>query len=123
MHELYITECLLKTARESLPPEVPPEAVQSIIVQVGALDAVVPETLLFLFDSLKGSSGMPNAELQIETIEVLCHCKECGHEFGVELPVFICEHCGSGCVDVVRGRGITLTRIVAEDRSPESVVA
>ena len=81
MHELYIAESILTSTRESLPAEVPAESVRQIWVQVGRLDAVVPETLIFMFDAIKSSHGMPGAELSLESIEVLCRCGECGNEF------------------------------------------
>ncbi|NQS98070.1 MAG: hydrogenase maturation nickel metallochaperone HypA [candidate division Zixibacteria bacterium] len=115
MHELYIAESILASTRESLPAEFLPESVRQIWVQVGRLDAVVPETLIFMFDAIKSSHGMPGAELSLESIEVLCRCGECGNEFEIDLPMFICPECGGGQVEVLRGRGIKLTRINAEE--------
>ena len=115
MHELYIAECVLNSTQESLPDNVLSESVQEIHVQVGQLDAVVPEALTFSFDAIKGSYGMPKAELTIETIGVLCRCSDCDYEFTIDLPLFLCPNCGSGQVKVLQGRGITLTRIIAEE--------
>ena len=115
MHELYIAESILASAREALPAEVLPESVRQVWLQVGKLDAVIPETLTFLFDAIKGSHGMPRAELFLEHIEVYCCCSECNHEFEIDLPMFLCPVCGGGEVEVLRGRGIKLTRINAEE--------
>ena len=115
MHELYITECILKSVIEALPSEVSPSAVQQVRVEVGQLDAVIPDTLMFLFDAIKPSYGMPGAELDLEQIDVLCRCCDCTDEFGIDLPQFICPACGSSQVEVLRGRGITLRHITAED--------
>jgi hydrogenase nickel incorporation protein HypA/HybF len=115
MHELYIAESILKSTRESLPPEVLPAYVQEVRVQVGQLDAVIPETLSFIFDAIKASHGMSQAKLLIEQIEVRCRCRKCDHEFCLDLPLFICPICRSGQVEVLRGRGITLSRIIAQD--------
>jgi len=115
MHELYIAESILASIREALPAEVLPESVWRVQVQVGKLDAVIPESLTFMFDAIKGSHGMPRAELLLEPIEVCCRCNECNHEFGIDLPLFICPVCSGSQVEVLRGRGITLTRIITED--------
>ncbi len=120
MHELYITECILKSVIEALPSEVSPSAVQQVRVEVGQLDAVIPDTLMFLFDAIKPSHGMPKAELLIEQIKVWCLCHGCNHEFGIDLPLFICPLCSSSQVEVLRGRGITLRHITAEDSAGDN---
>jgi hydrogenase nickel incorporation protein HypA/HybF len=115
MHELYIAECILKSVAASLPRDVSSDSVRGIRLQVGQLDAVIPDTLIFVFDAIKGNSGLPNANLSVEQIDVVCRCRACNHEFGIELPVFICPECGSGDVEVLRGRGILLTGISVEN--------
>ena len=120
MHEPYIAECIAKSVSASLPPDVTPASVTQVCVQVGQLDAVVPETLKFSFDAIKSSSGMPRAELQIEEIVVRCRCRDCAYEFGIELPVFICPVCNGSHVEVLQGRGIMLTRITADDAEGEA---
>ena len=115
MHELYIAECILNSARDALPEEVSPASVQQLQVQIGQLDAVVPDNLAFLFDAIKVSHGMPQAELLIEQIGIWCRCLDCFYEFSIDIPLFICPLCGGSQVEVLRGRGITLKRITAED--------
>jgi hydrogenase nickel incorporation protein HypA/HybF len=113
MHELYIAQSILSSVKKSLPENVAAEAVTRVRVEVGQLDAVVSETLLFLFDAIKSESGMPAAELVVETIPVRCRCRACANKFTLELPVFLCPACGSGDTEILRGRGIRLTKITA----------
>jgi hydrogenase nickel incorporation protein HypA/HybF len=115
VHELYLAECILKAVQSSLPPDIEPERVEQVRVQVGKLDAVVPDSLVFLFDAIKSRVQMPNAALHVEEISVLCRCRDCGQDFTVEIPLFICPHCQSSQVDVVRGRGIQLVGISVSD--------
>lgn len=115
MHELYIAECILNSTRESLPAGVLPAAVEEVRVQVGQLDAVVPDTLQFLFDAIKSESGMPNARLTLTTIPVRCRCRGCADEFELTEPLFLCPACGGADVNVLQGRGIMLTGITARD--------
>ena len=82
---------------------------------MGALDAVVHESLVFMFDSIKSSFGMPQIKLSLERIDVICSCIDCLHNFQINLPVFVCPECGGGRVKVMRGRGIRLKRIIIED--------
>ena len=115
MHELYIAQCILNSAREALPDNILPESIRKLQVQVGQLDAVDSENLIFLFEAIKSSQGMSGAELVLETVGVKCRCEVCAHEFGIDAPLFLCPKCGSGRVKVLQGRGITLTRIIAEE--------
>ena len=114
MHELYLAECILRTASRSLPPAVTPHDVQRVCVRVGKLDAVVPDSLRFLFDAIKGNYSMPDAELSIEEEGVSCRCT-CGHLFEVAEPLFRCPVCGSGNVKVVSGRGLVVQSITVKD--------
>jgi hydrogenase nickel incorporation protein HypA/HybF len=114
MHELYIAQSILSSVKKSLPVNVGAEAVTHVRVEVGELDAVVSETLLFLFDAIKAESGMPAAELVVETIPVRCRCRVCDSKFTLELPIFLCPACGSGDTEILQGRGIRLTGITAD---------
>jgi len=115
MHELYLVQSILKSVEKSLPPEVMAKDVAQVRVECGQLDAVVPDTLIFLFDAIKAESHMPNAELLVEQIPVACLCKDCSREFEMELPVFICPDCGNGNVELLRGRGIRLMGITVNE--------
>ena len=119
MHELYVAECIVKSVNSSLPRNIAPALVTQVLVQVGKLDAVIPETLKFSFDAIKKSCGMPRAEFLITEISVRCQCRDCTHEFGIDLPVFICPACNGGPVEVLQGREITLTRIIADNPEGE----
>jgi hydrogenase nickel incorporation protein HypA/HybF len=115
VHELYIAESILKSSRSSLPPDVQPEAVREIHVDCGKLDAVIPDTLAFLFDAIKENYCFTNAELRIHEIPVECFCRECKQTFALSSPLFRCPNCKSSDINVVQGRGIKLTRLVADD--------
>ncbi len=120
MHELYIAQSIIGSVKKSLPEGVKNSAVREIHVECGQLDAIVPDSLRFLFDSIKSEQCMAESELLIQTIPVICECKDCKNSFGLDLPVFICPECGSGNIEVVQGRGIRLTKIEATDSKGES---
>jgi len=114
MHELYIAESIIRSVKGALPETVAPEQVTAVHLDVGALDAVIPDTLSFLFDAIKAEQGLSRATLVTTTIVVECHCRQCGEQFPVEFPLFLCPVCHSGDVKVVKGRGINITRIIAD---------
>ncbi|MCX6641231.1 MAG: hydrogenase maturation nickel metallochaperone HypA [bacterium] len=115
MHELYIAESILNSVLDLLPAGITPERVTKVHLSVGQLDAVVSESLIFLFDAIKGTKGLPHAQLAIETIAVLCQCKTCAHQFNLDLPIFICPQCNGSDVILLQGRGISIYRIEAKD--------
>ncbi|RPH94639.1 hydrogenase maturation nickel metallochaperone HypA [candidate division KSB1 bacterium] len=114
MHELYIAQSIISSVKKSLPNNVTADQVTHVRVEAGQLDAVVDETLIFLFDAIKAESGLSAATLTVEIIPVRCRCKACAHEFTLDLPIFLCPQCGSGDVDLLQGRGIRLTGIKAD---------
>jgi hydrogenase nickel incorporation protein HypA/HybF len=114
MHELFIAEALAKSIIGSLPENIRPTAVKRAYLQVGKLEAVVPESLIFMFNSIKAEFGLNQASLSICEIEVNCHCLDCKQQFALEAPIFICPHCGSVKIEVIQGRGIILTRIIID---------
>jgi hydrogenase nickel incorporation protein HypA/HybF len=116
MHELYIAQSIISTVKKSLPDGIECSMVRSIYVDCGQLDAVIPETLSFLFDAIKSEYQMTESELCIRVIPVLCKCGDCLREFSIELPVFICPDCRGGNIQVLQGRGIRLTKIEAADQ-------
>ncbi|MBM3326614.1 MAG: hydrogenase maturation nickel metallochaperone HypA [Calditrichaeota bacterium] len=115
MHELYLAEQIIKGVLAALPGEVSPASVRLIEVEVGRLNAVVPESLCFLFDALRSSYDMPKAQLTAAEIDVLCRCQDCAAEFKIDLPLFLCPECGGSRIDILRGRGVRLMRVEIEE--------
>ncbi len=115
MHELYIAECILDAARRALPESCAPEDVTHVTVRVGMLDAVVPDTLIYLFNAVKCSRGFAQANLEIEEEDVCCKCKSCSAAFSPKDALFVCPTCLSSSVTVIRGRGLTLMELTLNE--------
>ncbi len=76
MHEMAIAENLLEivldeSARHGI------RRVDRIVVQVGALAAVVPEALTFCFQAVSQDTLAAGARLDIETVPVVVRCPLC----------------------------------------------
>ncbi|MFN3820728.1 MAG: hydrogenase maturation nickel metallochaperone HypA [bacterium] len=121
MHEYSITQALFRAIERSLPLEIPPELIREVYVEIGALDAVVPETLEFIFNALKERQGMAEARLFWKIIPIRAQCELCEEEFSVDEPYFLCPHCGEGMVKILSGRGIILTRIVIAEAENDAL--
>ncbi len=88
-----------------------------VTVKVGALTAVVPESLRFWFSHLINERGMDDVELCIETISIKVRCPLCSEEQifkeGDDL-LFICNNCGSP-MEVLNGRELFVSEIEGEE--------
>ncbi|WP_245802363.1 hydrogenase maturation nickel metallochaperone HypA [Desulfacinum hydrothermale] len=90
--------------------------VDRIVVQVGALAAVVPEALTFCFQVVSQDTPAASARLDIETVPVVVRCPLCGELFEVEDRFDACPDCGpvmSG-MHMVSGREMTVLSIEGE---------
>ncbi|MFH5209858.1 hydrogenase maturation nickel metallochaperone HypA [Antrihabitans spumae] len=103
MHEMSITQsvvdavCLHAAGRH----------VNSVKLQVGALCAVVPDSMQFCFELVTEGTIMEGALLEIEQPPGAAHCRGCGTDFAVRDFVLLCD-CGSADVDVVSGRELRI---------------
>ena len=113
MHEMAIAQSLLDIVlEESLKHRL--EQVKTIRLQVGALAAVVPESLAFCFDMLCKDTIAAGAVLEIETVPVIARCHECNTTFEVEDHVFVCPQCGEPTLSLISGRELSLVNIEGE---------
>ncbi|MCC6476678.1 hydrogenase maturation nickel metallochaperone HypA [bacterium] len=116
MHELYVAQCILDSAEKALPDDVAGSSVREIVVLVGRLDAIVNDSLTFLFDVIKAERGFPSAALRIDVEPVSCRCLRCTEQFAVpDVDCFFCPECNSRDVKVLTGRGIRIMEMTVED--------
>lgn len=113
MHEMSIAQSLLEivleeSRRHSL------KQVKSIKLQVGAMAAVVPESLTFCFELLSQDTIASGAGLDIETIPVVARCSDCDILYEVENQIFLCPQCGGPTLELVSGRELALVSIEGE---------
>ncbi|HAR42532.1 MAG TPA: hydrogenase expression protein [Bdellovibrionales bacterium] len=96
MHELGIAQNILKISAQELRQRNITQAVEKVVLRVGRLKAILPDSLTFHFDVLK--KELPQfqaAVLDIRQIPVRVLCTGCALRFTVEEMSFFCEHCGA----------------------------
>ncbi len=113
MHEMAIAQSVLDIAkqegyRHGL------RRISMIRLQVGALAAVVPDSLKFCFEMLSRDTIAAGAVLQIESVPVVARCSACRELFEVENHVFLCPQCDEPALELVSGRELSLTSIEGE---------
>jgi hydrogenase nickel incorporation protein HypA/HybF len=113
MHEMSIAQSVLDIVlQESQNHKV--NRVLSVAVKVGELSAVETESLRFCFDFLTKGTLAEGAMLEIERVQVICHCQDCGSDFTVQELIFACPSCKSPRVEMLSGRELSVESFEAE---------
>jgi hydrogenase nickel incorporation protein HypA/HybF len=81
--------------------------VHSIRLEVGALCAVVPDSMQFCFGLATEGTVAAGARLDLDVRPGSARCRTCGQEFELADPILLCP-CGSADVDVLAGRELKL---------------
>ena len=111
MHELSIARTIVETVSNRLVEMKVSGPVRRIALRVGPLDAVVPDALRYCFEVCADDTPLEGAELAIELLTSEGLCNECGTEFVVEQPVFLCPRCHSSDILLEDGEGLTIEAI------------
>jgi hydrogenase nickel incorporation protein HypA/HybF len=115
MHEMGIACQIIDIAQASIPKHLVHKKVEQINIKIGKLAAVVPESLRFCFDIAAGETNFAGTILNIEYVDVVAKCLDCGFRWTVEGPVFTCSQCKSGSLDVISGRELDIISIDIEE--------
>ncbi|MGW0025184.1 hydrogenase maturation nickel metallochaperone HypA/HybF [Rhodococcus sp. NPDC003383] len=103
MHELSIAQDVVETVCERAGGR----RVRSVRMVVGALCAVVPDSMYFCFELAATGTAAEGARLDLETPDGVGHCRECDADFVLTDPILLCP-CGSVDVEVRSGRELTI---------------
>lgn len=117
MHEMGLALEIIDIATASIPADMAGARVERINLTVGKLSAVVPESLRFCFEVASRDTAVAGAELYIEEIPVVARCKQCGHQWTIDTPVFRCPSCDATAIEVVSGRELDIRSIELEEKS------
>ena len=118
MHEMGVAMQIIEIAAASIPEDMHYARVERINIKVGKLSAIVTDSLRFCFEIAAKETQLEGAELAIEEIPVVARCNDCRHEWTIENPVFKCEKCNSGEIELLSGRELDIDSIemVDEDK-------
>lgn len=94
MHELGITQNIIAIVGQHAQKR----KVSKVTLQIGALAAIVPDSIRFCFDVCAEGTVLEGAVLEIEMIDGLGRCNQCS----TEIPLTVLAgHCSCGSRDVV----------------------
>jgi hydrogenase nickel incorporation protein HypA/HybF len=103
MHEMAITQSVVDAVCEHAAGR----RVHSVRVEVGALCAVVPDSMQFCFELATEGTAADGARLDLDVHPGMARCRTCADEFELDDPILLC-HCGSADVDVLAGRELKI---------------
>lgn len=115
MHEMGIAMKIVEIATSSIPDNLDNVRVERVNLKVGRLAAVVPESLRFCFEIIARDTPLAGAKLNIEEMPVVAKCQQCNLEWTITGPVFTCEKCKSGLIDIISGRELDIISIEIAD--------
>jgi len=88
--------------------------VYTIKLDVGKLMAVVPESLIFGFETVSEGTPLEGAKLEIDEIPVKVRCKKCGTESEINEFIFMCPKCNGVDLEMLSGQDMQITSLEVE---------
>jgi hydrogenase nickel incorporation protein HypA/HybF len=115
MHELSIVSSVVETVMESL-AAYPGARVVEVRLRVGALSAVIEDSLQFCFGIAAEGTPLEMARLVVTIVPVVMHCAGCDADVELEsVQSFRCPRCGAPCFDLRQGRELEIESFEIED--------
>lgn len=114
MHELSIVESIVDAVTGSL-AAYPHAQVVEVRLRVGALAAVVEDSLQFCYGIATESTPLAGSRLVVKAVPVSVYCRDCDSVAELEsLHSFRCPRCGAPAGDVRHGRELEIESIEIE---------
>jgi len=114
MHEMGIATQIVEISVASIPADYGTVRVECVNLKIGKLAAIVPDSLRFCFEIAAKDTPLSGAILNIEEIPIVSRCLSCHHEWTINEPVFSCEKCRSGNIEVISGNELDIVSIEIE---------
>lgn len=115
MHELSIVAGIVDSVVEAL-EAYPGARVREVRLRVGALAAVVEDSLKFCYGVSIEGTPLAGSRLVVKTVPVVAHCAACGRDGEIaSLQSMRCPHCGEPTMDIRQGRELEIEAIEIEE--------
>ena len=110
MHELSVCLSLLQQI-ETIAKERNAVAVEKLYLQIGPLSGIEPALLRNAYPLAAAGTVAAEAELIIETSNIVVTCTECGAETEAQANRLLCSSCGDFRTQIVSGDEMILQRL------------
>lgn len=119
MHELSIVASVVDSVTETL-ASYPGAQVLEVRLKVGAMAAVVVDSLEFCWGIATEDTPLAQAKLVVRSIPVVIYCTSCGRDVELDgVQSLRCPDCGEATMDVRQGRELEIESIEIEDAPTE----
>lgn len=113
MHEMSIAQSILDIVAETLNDQSQGQ-LKEVVVQIGELTAVVPESLQFCYNVIIEDTPYKGSHLKVQILPVHGQCETCQSEFEIKNLQFICPKCQSKDVQVNQGQELKISHLEVE---------
>jgi len=118
MHELSIAASIVEAVTETA-AAYPGARVQEVRLRVGALAAVIEDSLQFCWGVTIEGTPLAGAKLVVHTLPVVVHCAACGVDDEIAgVQSFRCPRCGAPSADLRQGRELEIESIEIDEGEP-----
>ena len=123
MHELSIVTSIVETVTESL-TAYPGARVLEVRLRVGALAAVVPDSLEFCYGIASEGTPLEGSRLVVNVLPVVVHCERCAQDAELDgVQSFRCPRCGELCGEIRQGRELEIDSIEIDEMNKVEEIA
>jgi hydrogenase nickel incorporation protein HypA/HybF len=113
MHELAITESILKTSMEYAVKE-KARKVTDVFLIIGKLSSYVDDSIQFYWDYVSKNTICSKSVLHFERISAKMKCSDCQIEFILNEELTPCPTCGSSRLKIISGDEFQIDSILIE---------
>jgi len=110
MHELGIMQNIVDTVQDYARKNNVSKVVK-VMLEVGQVSGVVPESLEFCFEVCTKQTMLEGALLEIERIVAVGKCKTCEEGFDLLTHSFSCPKCGGTDWEMISGRELIIKEL------------
>ncbi len=115
MHELSIVSSVVEQVIETL-ESYPGARVKDVRLRVGALAAVVEDSLQFCYGIATEGTALEGSVLVVKILPVVMHCAACDADVELEsVQSFRCPRCGELVGDLRQGRELEIESFEIDD--------
>ena len=112
MHELGITQNIVEIVAE----QAKGSAVKRVILEIGQLSAILPDSIDFCFEICSQKTVLEGAKLEIIEIPGRGKCCHCGTEVTLDQPFGICPNCNSLDLEIIQGKDLKIKAMEVEEQ-------
>jgi hydrogenase nickel incorporation protein HypA/HybF len=115
MHELSIVSSIVDTVTEKL-EAYPGARVKEVHLRIGALAAVVEDSLQFCYGIATDDTPLQGSKLVVKILPVMMRCEGCAQDVEIAtLQSFRCPRCDEPVSDLRQGRELEIESIEIDE--------